>query len=415
MDKVSLKDLCVPMIKSIDSFNYLLKSHHRRTAIISYLVGNEMDLTNEQMVNLVIAASLHDIGALSVQERDSLFVEDVENPLPHCVMGYNMLKPFDVFGDIAKIIRYHHIKYEETDFVVGGVPIESHILHFADRIDILISPDKFIIDQKGAVREMMKNKTGVFFHPDVFDAFEKASKGDIFWISINNMSIEQLFAKIDFNEFHELDFESLVLFSQTISRIVDFRSKYTAAHSYTVAHLAYQLGKFLGVNDEGRNKLLVAGYLHDIGKIGIDPGIIEKEGKLTESEFNIIKLHSYYSGQILSELGNSEWFADIIKWAEHHHERADGSGYPYSLKSEDIDNEAIILGYADVISALMENRPYRDGLSLEDTFDLLESNFAEKLDLEMFEVIKKNKEKIGVIVERCHKEAFETYHYARMK
>ena len=157
MEKLSLKELAVPMIKAIDSFNYLLKSHHRRTAVISYHIGKKLGLKSDYLLELVIAASLHDIGALSVQERDMLIQEDVTNPKPHCVMGYHMLKSFDVFRDIAKIIKHHHIIYKDSlNMKKGEVIFSSHIIHLADRIDVLLSPDAFILSQKKSVTEKIK-------------------------------------------------------------------------------------------------------------------------------------------------------------------------------------------------------------------------------------------------------------------
>jgi len=78
MERMTLRELAVPLVKLIDSFNHLLTSHHRRTAIVAYHLGNLLPLTREQMVDLVIAAALHDIGALFVQVRDALVQEDVD-------------------------------------------------------------------------------------------------------------------------------------------------------------------------------------------------------------------------------------------------------------------------------------------------------------------------------------------------
>lgn len=114
MEKLSLKELAIPMIKAIDSFNYLLKSHHRRVAVISYNIAKALGLNNDELLELTIAAALHDIGALSVQERDGLIKEDVLNPKPHCLMGHKMLSSFNAFGNIAQIIKHHHIKYEDS-------------------------------------------------------------------------------------------------------------------------------------------------------------------------------------------------------------------------------------------------------------------------------------------------------------
>ena len=162
----------------------------------------------------------------------------------------------------------------------------------------------------------------------------------------------ELLEKIDFDIDVEMNMDKILEFALTISRIIDFRSKFTAAHSYTVAHLAKFIASTLGYDDEVCKKLEIAGYLHDIGKIGIDPALIEKKGSLTEEEFTMMKLHPYFTGQILSELNSSLWFRDIVTWAKNHHEKIDGTGYPSSLDAIHIDEPTKILQFADVITAL---------------------------------------------------------------
>ncbi len=410
MQKLSLKELAIPMIKAIDSFNFLLKSHHRRTAVISYYIGKELKLSDDDLFHLVISAALHDIGALSVQERDMLIMEDVTNPTPHCLMGYRMLSSFDVFKRISQIIKHHHIKYEELlNMEDGEVLFQSHIIHLADRVDILISPDEFILNQKTKVTDKIQENVGTVFHPDVFEAFLKVSKADIFWIEINNLDMDKLFAKINFSIDFELTIDNMLDFALTISRIIDFRSKFTASHSYTVAHLSALIGQYMGFSEQKCKKLMIAGYLHDIGKIGIDPGLIEKKGPLSDDEFNLVKLHTYYTGQILNELSSLEWFNEIVLWAERHHEKIDGSGYPYALDDENMDLGVKILAYSDIISALMEDRPYRINQSIELALDIIKNNIATKISPEIFIEIEKNKDEINELVLKCHAYTFEEY------
>lgn len=410
MEKLSLKELAVPMIKAIDSFNYLLKSHHRRVAVISYYLGIQLNLSDEELLELLIAAALHDIGALSVQERDMLVKEDVINPDPHCIMGYRMLASFDAFKNIAQIIKHHHIKYEDSLAAEDGeILFQSHIIHLADRIDISISPDVFILNQKAEVTDKIREKVGTIFHPEVFKAFEAASKPDVFWIEINNLQIDKLFQKINFTIDFELTIDNVVDFALTISRIIDFRSRFTASHSYTVAHLASLIGGYLGYSEERCKKLMVTGYLHDLGKIGIDPSLIEKKGRLTSDEFNLVKLHAYYTGQILNELNSSDWFGEIITWAERHHEKTDGSGYPFSLDDVSLDEGVKVLEFADVISALMEERPYRKSLSIDEAFGIIKKDISSRISSEIFEVIEKHKDEINALVLQCQAHKFEEY------
>lgn len=407
MEKLTLKELALPLIKAIDSFNYLLKSHHRRVTVISYNIARALNLNEKELSQLVIAAAMHDIGALSIRERDMLLQEDVNNPSPHCIMGYNMLSPFNIFKDIAQIIKYHHVKYEDLSKLIDDeIPFASHIIHLADRIDILINHEEFILNQKNNIIERLKEKVGTTFHPYVFEAFFKVAKADIFWIEINNMTLEQLFRKINFFVDYELTLDNVISFALTISRIVDFRSRFTVTHSYTVAHLAFFLANIFNFSQERCKKLLIAGYLHDIGKIGIDPRIIEKKGPLTEEEYNIMKLHPYYTGQILNELSRSEWFNEIVNWAKNHHEKIDGSGYPYALEGSDISEGAKILAFSDVITALIEERPYRKALQIDKAFEIITENIAPKISSDMFDIIKKYKNEIDSLVKECKEYKF---------
>lgn len=402
MNKLSLKELSIPLINSIDSFNYLLKSHHRRTAVISYFLGRQLKLSDDEMINLVIAAAMHDIGALSIQERDMLIKEDVDFPEPHCIMGYKMLSTFDVFSVIAQIIRHHHIKFEDIKkHKQGEILYQSQIIHLADRVDVLTLTDKFILNQKKAITDTIIEHSGTTFNPEIVEAFKKVSKGDIFWININNMTIEQLFNKINFTLDYNLSIDDVVEFSKTISKIIDYRSKYTASHSATVAHLASSIGEMMGLSEDICKQLEVAGYLHDIGKIGIDPGIIEKKGKLSDEEYSQIKLHAYYTDQILQDLSGNDWFKNIIYWSKNHHENKLGTGYPFSIEGKEVDDGIMILSYADIMSALMENRPYRKPLSIDETFEILEKEVAPKLSQQIYEVLKLNKDKLHQIVLDC--------------
>ena len=410
MEKLSLKELAVPVIKAIDSCNYLLKSHHRRTAVIAYHIGKKMELDHGQLFKLIISAAIHDVGALSVQERDLLIREDVQNPRPHCDMGYKMLSSFAPFADVAKVIKHHHIRYASSlKMPEGEVPLESHILHLADRVDISVNPEVFVLKQKSIVVEKIRANVGTVFHPQVFEAFAAAAVPDIFWIEINNLELDQLFRRVDSSLNFTLSLDNILEFALTISRIIDFRSHFTASHSFTVANLAYEIGKIFGFSPERCLKLKISGYLHDIGKIAVDPGLIEKHGPLTEDEFDLVKLHTYYTGQILSSLSISEWFNEIVTWAQNHHEKTDGSGYPYSLQDESLDIGCKILAFSDVIAALMEDRPYRKSLSIDTAFEIIKNKLAAKISPTMFEVIAQHKQEINVIVEQSHKNVLSEY------
>ena len=200
MLKMSLKEFIFPLIKSMDEYNYLLKSHHRRVAVIAYAIGKQMKLSEKELVDLVIAASLHDIGILNVQNRDQLLEADVSDPKPHCEMGYEILNNCQALRNVANIIRYHHVFYNELYTYADEVKIQSHIIHVADRIDIYIDRSEPLLEQREYVRTEISDRKGTLMHPKVCGAFEIISRDVEFWLDIKNMSLEQLFSQLEFTD-----------------------------------------------------------------------------------------------------------------------------------------------------------------------------------------------------------------------
>lgn len=390
----TLKGLIISFTKSVDLYNYLLKNHHRRTAIVAYSIGKEMGLTKKELSDLVIAASLHDIGALTVKERDELIHMDVENPMPHARIGYYMLESFELFGNISRIVYYHHWSYEnDQNWIreVGKVPIQSYIIHVADRIEILIDAGQPILLQKNKIIETIDSYKDTLFHPEVVEAFERVSKKDKFWLDIDNMELNTLLEEAISDSFAvELTLEMIEEFAFTISKIIDTRSEFTISHSFGVSEVAYKIAELLGYDEVKKRKIRVAGLLHDIGKIAIPTSIIEKKGSLDVDERIEVQTHAYYSFLILS---NIKGLDEICEWACNHHENHDGSGYPMNL-FEGLTEEMDVIAYADIYTALSEDRPYRASLSTEKILEILGSEFTEKHGKHVYEVIREHVEEI---------------------
>ena len=117
----------------------------------------------------------------------------------------------------------------------------------------------------------------------------------------------------------------------------------------------------------------IAGLLHDIGKMKVPKEILEKPGKLTDEEFNIIKEHAYYTHLILSDISG---FEQVTQWAAYHHEKLAGNGYPFHLAEDEIPFGSRIMAVADVFSAITEERPYRKGMDREKVIEVLRGDAA---------------------------------------
>nr|MBO6295506.1 HD domain-containing protein [Schwartzia sp. (in: firmicutes)] len=157
---------------------------------------------------------------------------------------------------------------------------------------------------------------------------------------------------------------------------------YLLHHSLHVAILAGLMGRWLHWPREYRERLLLAGLLHDVGKLKISDDILNKPGRLTTSEMDIVRHHSAYSAEILARCGLAGE-ADIMAGVLQHHERGDGSGYPSGIKKEIISPFGKILAILDIYDAMAANRAYAHKVSPFEIFDRLNADMMEdKIDAE---------------------------------
>jgi putative nucleotidyltransferase with HDIG domain len=148
-------------------------------------------------------------------------------------------------------------------------------------------------------------------------------------------------------------------FAAALVAALDARDRYTAGHSAAVAVYARDIAERIGLSPEEQQVAHLAGLVHDIGKVGLPPGLLEKPGALTLEERRIMEEHSEIGETIL---GKVEGYAEIAKVVRHHHERVDGNGYPDGLRDREIPLISKIIGVADAYNAMTSGRPYRDAM-----------------------------------------------------
>lgn len=150
-----------------------------------------------------------------------------------------------------------------------------------------------------------------------------------------------------------------------IVKKVEEKDRYTYQHSSRVAEHAVRTAKKLGVSAELLNRLTESSYLHDIGKVHIPEEILNKPGKLTKEEFDIVKRHPEDGAKMLE----GTMYESLIPILEQHHERLDGTGYPRGLKADEILLEAKIIAVSDTFDAMTEDRAYRNAFTAEYAMD----------------------------------------------
>lgn len=157
-----------------------------------------------------------------------------------------------------------------------------------------------------------------------------------------------------------------------------YADSYTYTHSINVALLSMLIGQWMKYGDHMIESLLIAGLLHDVGKMKVDPAILNKPGKLTEREFEEMKKHPRYSYELLQPERSIS--LDVKVGILMHHEKMDGSGYPYGVYSENINDIAKVLAVADVYDAMLSERPYQKKHSPFDVIQLMQEGVFGKLD-----------------------------------
>ena len=384
---------------------HVTSNHGKRVAYMSVCMAEKMGESDDALRDLAACALLHD-NALT-QYINEEFYSDISNidtlkvssdditPRQlgmHCIYGEKNLEKYPFKTGVKDVILYHH---EEAD---GSgpfekkwteVPLFARIIHFSDMLDAFCKAQKFDEDVfNKAVHFIEKNKdkrfdsevTKMFF--DAFDKEEFSRLGDehieeYFW---EKVPCEKSF--YSFNVLKDL--------ADLFAKIIDYKSEFTSRHSLGVARTASKISEIMGYDKVICDKMYLAGTLHDVGKIAIGNEILEKPARLTDEEFAKMKNHAGYTYMILSKVDGFEEIRDI---AAFHHERLDGSGYPFGKRADELTTLQRIMACADIYQALTEKRPYKDGMDHDKACEILK-DMADKnwIDKNITEVICHTKE-----------------------
>lgn len=368
--KISLHQLVLSLSHALDLVNPAMANHHERVAYTTLRVAEALGLSGRDKEEVVIAAALHDIGALSNREREEAVRFD--SGIRHARFGYQLLLKFEPFRRPAEVVRFHHTPWEAGGgHRVDGepVPAGAHIVHLADRVDSLLDLDAPILPQVPRICDAIRQLRGPVLVPEHVDAFLGLAGAHAFWLDLASPGIHDRLAERAPFSTVEMDLDGLLDFAGLMAQVIDFRSRHTATHSSGVAGVAAAVADLFGLAEDDCKRLQVAGYLHDIGKLAIPIEVLDKPGALSPEEWFVINTHPYHSHRILSAIDGLE---DIANWCGMHHERLTADGYPFRARHNGIPLEARILAVADVFTALTEDRPYRSGMDRAAALEVLE-------------------------------------------
>jgi HD-GYP domain-containing protein (c-di-GMP phosphodiesterase class II) len=388
--KFSMENLIPSLSLSLDLLTLETINHHRRVTLVSAQLGQALKLSGADQKTLFYAAQFHDVGVVSSRDKLNIMRFDYVDSQPHCERGAAVLRESEVLADLSEIVRHHHDRWlgpNKSGAMKEKIPVLSQILYLADRLSVLISNNKYVLEQKSGIINKIKSFSGTFFNPDLVLALSRVSRHDGFWLDLTPGMIEHQMAYFTPPEKIPVTLNEAVRIAHIFETVVDSKSHYATPHSRGVRELSVRLARELDFNAEGLKKIEIAASLHDLGKLAVADEILEKPSALTPLEYSMIKKHAYYTYNILRLI---EGFEEIAGWSALHHERLDSSGYPFSHGRVALPLGARVVAVADVFTALTEDRPYRRKLPADQAIRLIEQQVKQGvLDENIVMVLKK--------------------------
>jgi HD-GYP domain-containing protein (c-di-GMP phosphodiesterase class II) len=340
-----------------------LAAHQQRVAFIAGELAKQRNLSRERCENILIAGLLHDIGALSIEEKKAIHDNHSHPYEQHCIQGERLFRSSPWLAPSAALVRNHHRPWSTWESPGDNpVAVDSQILYLADDLERHIDRNVYILHQEDRLLNRLRRLAGRQIDPDLVDLFGELSRREEFWLDLTSPHLLTLLERNKALHAVELDIANLTIFARLFSRIIDFKSPFTATHSAGVSRSAALLARIAGMSESDVELMAVAGLLHDLGKLVVPNAILEKPAGLTPEEMAVMRQHTYHTFSILNSLAGCR---TIAQWGAYHHERLNGEGYPFRLKADDIDLGARIMAVADLFTALIEDRPYRKGMEME--------------------------------------------------
>lgn len=260
------------------------------------------------------------------------------------------------------------------------IPLFSRILNVSQSVEVFVAQGG-----SDAALEMIGRRRGRWFDPALVDCVRSWRRDAAWWRQVRTADLDGDVASLEpAAHARTVDDEGLDQVAMAFADVIDAKSPFTYAHSTNVAGYAEAIGTRLGFDARSRQLTRRAGLLHDIGKVGVSNRILDKQGPLSVEERAVMQDHPLNTWRILSRVGV---FAPFAHLAAAHHEKLDGSGYPWRLPGDRLPMPARALVVADILEALTADRPYRSGMPMEKALAILRTERGAKLDGDCVEAV----------------------------
>ncbi|MDE2120052.1 MAG: HD-GYP domain-containing protein [Betaproteobacteria bacterium] len=293
-----------------------------------------------------------------------------------CQRGADIARQMRFGDNVASAIHAldeHWDGSGKPDGLAGeAIALHARIALLAQVVDVFHTAS----GPKAALAEA-RLRSGSWFDPQLVRALEQVAD-DAFWEGLRDPQLAQRVYALE-PALHSvpLDDDYLDEIAEAFGQIIDAKSPFTAGHSARVGLYTDLIAEQLGIDPERRRWLRRGALLHDMGKLGVSNTVLDKPGKLDETEWQAMRMHALYTEQILQGI---EPFAELAFVAGAHHERLDGGGYPRGLHAADIPLETRVITTADIFDAISADRPYRAAVPVAQTLDMMQRLVGSALD-----------------------------------
>lgn len=334
--RIPAYNIILVIYKAINSIDEKLLDHGKRVAyIMMNLLKFEKNYTEEEIFEICTISIFHDLGAYKVAEREKLADVEENSPFNHAIYGSLFIKYFSPLSDKYKMVLTHHFTeryYRERNIDI--ISKEGLLLSFADYVDRITVKNGYVDIEKN--KYIIENYSNKFL-----DLLNKADKEYRFISKLKDGTYIDEFMEF----FKKKTFlrEDVLAYSKMLAYSIDFRSEATVKHTIAVEAISYEIAKLCELDEENE-------------------------------EFEIMKSHAKIGYDILSGLN----IDDIRDIATLHHEKLDGTGYPFGLKEDKLTLEMRIVAVADIISALIGRRSYKEEFKKEEIIKILNDMVSNK-------------------------------------
>lgn len=364
MEYIKSKDIFLLVRDTLKMVYPRLMKHGSRVAYMVYTMLREEGKYEEfELADMVMAATLHDIGAYKT-ERDKLgeiLRYESKDCMAHSIYGYLFFKYLSPVPNLAKVIMYHHTDYEQLqqmDYIYKDVAAYINIAEKMDHYSTALG-DKFEMGmfQKYAGNKLSEDGLFLFYKcEDKYGMFEKIRSGAYL------QELDDIIEYMIFNNEDKKKFLEMLMYCQGF-----FRSEMVVETAMAVC-VSEEIAKEMVLPLHQREILHYGTLVHDIGMLSIPRELIETPRKLDSKEARLVKTHVETAGRILGPRMKKE----VVDIALAHHERCDGSGYPRKLTDSQMSTEQKILQVTDMVVALLHKRSYRKSLPKDKIIAILE-------------------------------------------